>query len=92
MPTNVDQFVRSLRTVGLTIDKRINDTKRKVALQALSTITVATPVLTGRARGNWQVSLDQPITAPTEQTDKNGSVDGNECRWNEQRSHEFDPL
>lgn len=34
---------------------------QKIAMQALRGIVMRTPVDTGRARSNWQVSLDSPL-------------------------------
>jgi len=46
---------------------------RKVGLDLLSGIVLRTRVKTGRARGNWQVSINNPITTETENVDKEGS-------------------
>lgn len=46
---------------------------QKIGLSALSSIVVKTPVKTGRARGNWSVSLGEPTsTTATETEDKTG--------------------
>lgn len=41
-------------------DRNINRTVRKVAEAVVSTVTLATPVDTGRARSNWFASLGSP--------------------------------
>ena len=46
---------------------------RKVGLELLSGIVFRTRVKTGRARGNWQVSINNPITTETENVDTAGS-------------------
>lgn len=47
---------------------------RKVCMQLVSGVVLKTPVDTGRARGNWQASLNVPSTVPTEETDKQGAA------------------
>ena len=38
----------------------------------LTNLVMGTPVDTGCARGNWQASINAPVTATTERKDKNG--------------------
>ncbi len=45
---------------------------RKVALDALRGIVLKTPVDTGRARGNWQVTIGQPAAGKIDYADKGG--------------------
>jgi len=59
----------SLRSFELAIDKALegietdaNTFKRHVALDLLTRIVEKTPVDTGRARANWQVSVNAPET------------------------------
>ena len=59
-----------MRAVGREVDIVIRET----ALVALRTVVFATPVDTGRARGNWQVTLDGPETRQLETLDKNGGA------------------
>jgi hypothetical protein len=49
---------------------------RALVLEATRRIVLRTPVDTGRARGNWHISIGQPeFTAnPPEETDKGGST------------------
>ena len=59
----------SLRAFELSLDKFINETvpadiaklQKTVALQILTGVVLRTPVDTGRARGNWQLTLDAPV-------------------------------
>lgn len=47
--------------------------QRKLLLGALSGVVERTPVDTGRARGNWQVTQDSPSTSVIESFDRSGS-------------------
>lgn len=58
MNTNIAEFTDELR---LEIRRTVDDVvkaKKLIALEALRRIIQKTPVDTGRARGNWQVSLE----------------------------------
>lgn len=44
----------------------------KAVLELFTKIVMDTPVDTGRARGNWQVSIGQGISEPTTAEDKDG--------------------
>jgi len=46
---------------------------RAFALEAANRIIKRTPVDTGRARGNWNLSIDSIDASTTEDTDKKGS-------------------
>ena len=52
-------FVKSLQ-VGDYIADEINKEARALGINLLNGLTRVTPVDTGRARGNWFVSLDRP--------------------------------
>jgi hypothetical protein len=45
---------------------------RKIALDALTGVVFLTPVDTGRAKGNWQVSLDVPAEGVVDVIDRSG--------------------
>lgn len=51
---------------------RVDAVVRKIALDALREIVLATPVDTGRARGNWIVTLDAPAKHSTLLRDPGG--------------------
>jgi hypothetical protein len=54
--------------------------RNKVGLQGLAGLTLKTPVLTGRARANWQVSEGDPAQGDVENVDPTGGEtisDGN---------------
>lgn len=59
------------------VEPAVDDTLRKVALVANQTLIMATPVDTGRARANWQVSIDTVITSELESTDAQGAIQRN---------------
>jgi hypothetical protein len=55
-------FSRRIRRRGRQIEANANLIKRKVALIADRELVLGTPVDTGRARSNWLVSLQSPIS------------------------------
>src|SRR4029077_9320488 len=57
-----------------TVKAREDIVVRKLGLDILSSIVGKTPVDTGRARGNWQVGLNGPVTGQLARLDKSGSV------------------
>lgn len=54
---NLNQFGDKIKRVAINVPKNADEIARKVALVADQTITMATPVDTGRARANWQVGI-----------------------------------
>lgn len=74
---NLGNFARRIRKAAADVEPAVDDTLRKVALVANQTVIMATPVDTGRARANWQVSVDAPITEQVESTDANGALQRN---------------
>lgn len=54
---------------------RTLDVKRAVAIKLFSAVILDTPVLTGRLRGNWRISLNQADRTVSEtDKDKSGSL------------------
>lgn len=47
---------------------------QKVAMDVLSAVVMATPVDTGRARGNWQASVGTKVDTEVERADKGGQA------------------
>lgn len=47
--------------------------RRLVIIKLYSAVILDTPVLTGRLRGNWQVSIGSPVTTITGRTDMTGA-------------------
>lgn len=54
-------------------EKQVSQATRRLALQALSGLVLRTPVDTGRARGNWQVSIGAPRDGETGTNDRAGA-------------------
>ena len=48
--------------------------QKKVVLEALRRLVEKTPVDTGRARGNWQVTIASPAEGQVEVTDSDGAA------------------
>lgn len=58
-------FARRMALLGRKTQENIDKLVRKVVLTAHQSVVLATPVDTGRARGNWQVAVGDPPTATT---------------------------
>lgn len=58
-------FANRIRQTGRNIVANTDATVRKVGLAVDSTVVLATPVDTGRARGNWQVEVNRPAAGTT---------------------------
>lgn len=71
---DLKQFSTRIRKIGQGVEVRVHTTVARTAGVCLSTVIPATPVDTGRARGNWQVSVDSPITSPIERLDRTGQA------------------
>ena len=54
------------------LGREANALKRKIALDLLAGVVEMTPVKTGRARGNWQVTLNTPAEGETGREDEDG--------------------
>nr|DAN15709.1 MAG TPA: tail component [Caudoviricetes sp.] len=63
---NLNQFGDKINRVAVNVPKNADEIVRKVALAADQTITMATPVDTGRARANWQVGIGVVPTGTVE--------------------------
>ncbi len=70
----LDQFTRDLASFSAGIEQEVNKVKRKAALQILTSVTLATPVDTGRARGNWNVRIGAPDGGASENKDRSGGA------------------
>lgn len=58
--TNKAEFSADLRAIAVASFAEAGEAVRQLALQGLANLTQETPVDTGRARANWQVSIDTP--------------------------------
>lgn len=73
MSSNIRAFEISLRASAANIvGPKVATFQRKIALEALSRIVLRTPVDTGRARGNWMVSIGNLRPRFSEKSDKQG--------------------
>ena len=62
------------QVVGAAVDRLM----RAVALETVSRVMLRTPVDTGRARANWNVTMDAPDTDTNDDTDWQGKLGGNQ--------------
>ena len=65
-------FSQQIAAFGPKAAARVDNVRRGVVMKLFSAVILDTPVDTGRARGNWQVSAEQPITTPTDREDQSG--------------------
>lgn len=72
MAQNLKQFSDRIRQIAQGVAVNVDREVIKTAGVIVSTVIPATPVDTGRARGNWQVSVGEAITRPRERLDKTG--------------------
>lgn len=67
-------FSSQVKSFGITTINRHALFVRKVAIDITSSVILKTPVDTGRARGNWQVQINSPITSTLDVNDKTGAT------------------
>jgi len=60
------KFGEDMEALAITIEANAGSLIREAALAAQQALVSATPVDTGRARANWQMSVDDPIVTPRE--------------------------
>ena len=70
--TNADEFNFLLDRDQELVVVALGQFVRKLALQVLRGVVLKTPVDTGRARGNWQVTIGAPAESQLDTTDKAG--------------------
>ena len=66
MPVNDGAFKRELAELRDEVSEGISRFVREIALDVYSRITIRTPVDTGRARGNWFLSVGRRSTRKSE--------------------------
>ncbi len=54
------------------LEGEVNKLARSTMFNVLRGLVLGTPVDTGRARGNWQVSISNPINSQSDDLDKSG--------------------
>lgn len=67
-------FSAAVARWGIDALVRVDQVRRASALELFSLVIDATPVDTGRLRGNWQVSINSPVTSETSRLDKSGGL------------------
>lgn len=72
MSSNVREFNFALGEFGKSIGAEQSKLHRAVTLEALKGVVMMTPVDSGRARANWQVTQDEPAGGELEAFDKSG--------------------
>ena len=65
-------FARRMRVLADQVVDGTDLVTRATAVAASETVTLATPVDTGRARGNWQIGLGTPVRRETDANDRSG--------------------
>ena len=66
------QFANRIRELGRRVETGSDELVIKTALAVSQTVTLATPVDTGRARGNWQAEVGTPATEEVDREDESG--------------------
>jgi hypothetical protein len=59
-------------SISVEIASEVEQAARAATLNILKFVVLATPVDTGRARGNWQTSVSKPINSQSDIVDKSG--------------------
>jgi hypothetical protein len=76
---DLDQFSRRIRDVAKGVEPGVDAVVRKYAVVANQAVVMATPVDTGRARANWQISIGAPVNDETGSTDAQGQLERNKA-------------
>lgn len=66
------EFVSTIKQWEVKTQKRMETVSKDVAMELFSDIVMLTPVLTGRARCNWNISVDAPDRTTTKNVDPVG--------------------
>jgi len=68
------RFESQLRGFGIKALDKVDKVRRASVLELFKLVIYATPVDSGRLRGNWQTTVNTPATAEIERTDSNGGL------------------
>lgn len=68
------RFESQLRGFGIKVLDKVDKVRRASVLELFKLVIYATPVDSGRLRGNWQTTVNTPATAEIERTDGNGGL------------------
>jgi len=72
MGNNLQEFNNEIQAFAETIPGKVSLLQKKIVLEALKRLVEKTPVDTGRARGNWQTTIDLAASGQLETLDKDG--------------------
>lgn len=67
-------FEAQLRGFGIKTLDRVDKVRRASVLELFKLVIFATPIDTGRLRGNWQTTINSPATAAIGRTDPSGAA------------------
>lgn len=67
-------FTKDMRAFAKRAGTATSDTSNAIKVELLSSVVLDTPVDTGRARGNWQVTENTPALGTTERLTKSGNA------------------
>lgn len=68
------RFESQLRGFGIKALDKVDKVRRASVLELFKLVIYATPVDSGRLRGNWQTTINSPATAQIERSDANGGL------------------
>lgn len=68
------QFEQQLRGFGIKTMDRVDKVRRASVLELFKLVIFATPVDTGRLRGNWQTTINTPKWGVVDRDDKGGGA------------------
>jgi len=68
------QFNKEIQDFAKTVPDKVTELQKKIVLEALRRLVQKTPVDTGRARGNWQVTIGNPAGGQLDTTDADGQA------------------
>ena len=74
MGDNLKEFNSEIDAFTKTIPDKVVALQKKIVLEALKRLVEKTPVKTGRARGNWQATIDAAAEGQLEVLDKDGGA------------------
>ena len=71
-------FTEQIRQFEQAAIAETDEVRKAISIELLSSVVRDTSVDTGRARGNWQISEDSPVTQDIDREDQAGSAPLNE--------------
>jgi hypothetical protein len=90
----LNEFAVNITKLSVALGTNLNVVKRRAAVAIHQTVTVATPVKTGRAKNNWNAELNKPnrVKSLTGSFDKSGAVSIGEAKLVIKSSNEGDSI